>query len=260
MVSDAYPPHSRDAIYAAASNQYDRIRFSVRVTSDGKYVLVHDDTINSIARMPDGKEIDHGVYVSDCTLDVLNSYDYGIKYDTEYSGMNIPLLEEGLFYANICNLGVTLEFKGFIPDENQVEELFLLLCKYNAVKNLMIISGDGYNKEMYMKFKEKSPFISYFIGATYEELQRMIADIDDLRTDKNDLYWCPYPWGILPSDEMIIFGSSHGLLIFFSDIFSTEDLFEAAIGKGVYRLECQDIPMIKDAFLNRFDEFYYYYE
>lgn len=78
---------------------YKRLITQFHVTSDNVIVCIHDDSINSVARNPDGTEISETVNVADHTYAELNEYDYGIKVDPYFAGTKLATLDE---YLDIC--------------------------------------------------------------------------------------------------------------------------------------------------------------
>lgn len=240
------PPNSLYGIKEAANNQYDRIRFTMRVTKDGKYVLAHDDLINGIARNKDGTVIKKKVSIANHTLKELDEYDYGIQFGSKYAGMRIPKLEDALRYSNIFNLSVTLEMYDFAPSKDQVKELVLMISKYNQIKNLLLVNGMPFDKQMYQMFKDECPYISYFVGASLDEIKKIQKDIDELKSGKNEIYWCLHPWPAIPSEKEIQYAANHGLLLFYTGITNMNDLKKLGFDKGIRRIQCQDIPMVKE--------------
>jgi glycerophosphoryl diester phosphodiesterase len=111
----------------------------VRLTSDGYFVASHDATINAEARNSDGTTISGDVTVADHTLAEINNYDFGIKYGSEYAGMNIPLIEDFIKFCGLRNCPFILEFK-VIPSDAKIAEIGVMLRKYN-VEKLAIIHG-----------------------------------------------------------------------------------------------------------------------
>lgn len=105
----AAPYNDRIGIKSASKNGYSAVRISVRATSDHKWVLSHDSSINSVARNSDGTEISETVYVADSTLEELNQYDYGIKYGSAYAGEEITTLDEALLLARKLSLFICIE-------------------------------------------------------------------------------------------------------------------------------------------------------
>ena len=95
-VSTENPENTMPAFAAAISQGYSVIELDVEVTKDGKFVLLHDSTINRTGRMADGREVADKISISDITYDQACEYDFGIWFAKKFKGTKIPLLEEVL--------------------------------------------------------------------------------------------------------------------------------------------------------------------
>lgn len=85
------PDNSIPAINMAIAKGADMVELDVRTTKDGKYVLMHDETINATTSGT-GK-------VADLTLEQIRSYDMkrgGTKYQENGKTIKVPTLEEAL--------------------------------------------------------------------------------------------------------------------------------------------------------------------
>lgn len=134
-----YPNQSLYAYDNALKNGYNTLLIDVMLTSDGYFVASHDATINAQARNPDGTIIEEDFTIAGHTLAEINYYDFGIRYGSQYAGMNIPLVEDFIKFCGLRNCPFILEFKVIPPDE-KITEIGLMLRKYN-VEKLAIIHG-----------------------------------------------------------------------------------------------------------------------
>ena len=238
------PPCSKYAIKAAADNEYDRIRLSVRVTSDGKYVCIHNSTINSIAVNSDGTVITDPVSVSESTLAEINAYDFGLKYGAEYAGMSAPELEDIVSYVALSNLGLTLDIAEYLTEE-QIDDILDILTPYGLVDNLLWIMGNRI--ALYNYIKSKSPRISFFCSSDFDVLESYITSYEDLMTPYNRVYYSSY-YDFL-TDEQLAYLRDHNITLYHSNIFSAGDLIDA-MGHGVEHFQCANIPMVKSFVLS----------
>lgn len=71
----------------------------IQWTLDNVPVLLHDATINNVARMPDGSVIPQEIAIKDITYAQALEYDFGIKMGSEYAGTKIATLDE---YLTLC--------------------------------------------------------------------------------------------------------------------------------------------------------------
>lgn len=134
-----FPNQSLYAYDNALKNGYNTLLIDVVLTGDGYFVASHDATINAQARNPDGTTIEEDFTIADHTLEEINYYDFGIRYGSQYAGMNIPLIEDFIKYCGLRNCPFILEFK-VIPSDEKITEIGLMIRKYN-VEKLAIIHG-----------------------------------------------------------------------------------------------------------------------
>lgn len=108
-----------------------------KVTRDGKLVCLHDETINSAARHPDGSELQEKVYVNALTYNELLEYDFGIRKGTLYRGTKIPLLEE--FFALCAKTGMKPMFSTH-PDlsPEKWREVKEMLTRYGLLQHFHV--------------------------------------------------------------------------------------------------------------------------
>ena len=104
------------------------------MTSDMVPVLLHNPTINSVARYSDGSAIGNTVYVGDYTYDELLEYDFGIASGSEYAGMKITRLDTFLAWCSASSLHPYIELKMETVDSQEdvviiVEEVRKLPCR-----------------------------------------------------------------------------------------------------------------------------------
>ena len=240
----AVPPESKWYVQSAWENQYDRVRFDIRKTTDGHYVCIHDPTINNVAVNPDGTPISGTVSSDGQTLATLNQYDWGLKYGTVYAGATVPMLENGLNIASAFNLGVTIHFE-FSPTAAECEDIAALLAKYGLLNNAIIICINGYNLLTMQKFKTLSPKISFYAGGTPENLTADIADLAALKSEYNKVYLQPYPIGTYADGSLRALAMSRNLDLYCSWIFNTSDFADVGFNHGYTLMEIQGIRNIK---------------
>jgi hypothetical protein len=253
----AYPPESKWYVKSAAQNQYDRVRFTFRKTTDGYWICCHDTNINDLARNPDGSVISETVSASGKTLAELNAYDWGIKYGKKYAGFSVPMLEDGLKYASIYNLGVTMHFtlSQYETSEN-IAELLTMMDKYGITDNAIIISANGHNFNTFNMFKAHNPRISYYFGGE-ESWWNESSNVDlvkSLQTEYNKLYVQLHPWGTAPTEDFISLAKTNNFVLYDSITMSKSDLLNAdTFNKGYGLMEVQNVYMIKDTIRNWID-------
>ena len=113
-VCTEYPENTMSAFWGAIYQDYKIIELDPNVTADGKFVILHDNTINRTARRQDGSMVKENREVSEMTYDEVAQYDYGAWFSPKFKGEKIPLLEEVLDIAR--ENGVLLKIDNKIWD------------------------------------------------------------------------------------------------------------------------------------------------
>lgn len=124
------------------------IETDVQLTSDGKWVCLHDTTID---RTSNGTGA-----VSSKTLSNLKTFDFGSWYSPVFSGETIPTIEE---YLDICKLGSVvpyIELKNAYTDV-QIESLVKIIRDFDMEDSSVIIS---FNLSNLQKVRYYSDFIA----------------------------------------------------------------------------------------------------
>ena len=105
------PENSLAAYQESWRQGYRYVECDIQMTSDMVPVLLHNPTINSVARYSDGSAIGNTVYVGDYTYDELLEYDFGIASGSEYAGMKITRLDTFLAWCSASSLHPYIELK-----------------------------------------------------------------------------------------------------------------------------------------------------
>lgn len=243
------PPESKWSIKAAAENQYDRVRCTVRATTGGEYFLCHDTSINNYVRNKDGSELSETVSSEGRTLAELNQYDWGIKYGPEYAGATVPLLEDFLKYSAIFNMGVTWHAGSqSAQTDAALDEQIAMIDKYGLTDNLIVISS-GQKLNVLQKFVAHNPRVSCYVGGLpeYFEDASNLEIIEALQTPYNKIYVQLFPWGTAPTDEFIALSKSKNWLLYDSITMTESDLCnEDMFAKGYSLREVNNVYMVKD--------------
>jgi glycerophosphoryl diester phosphodiesterase len=79
------------------------VEFDVRLSADGRCILLHDDTID---RTTDGSGM-----AAEMTLETLAAFDAGSWFDKHFAGETIPTLEEAIDLLGELGLGANVEIK-----------------------------------------------------------------------------------------------------------------------------------------------------
>ncbi len=93
------PQNTIASVRYAALSSFPACIVVPKVTKDGKFVFIHDDTINRTARDENGNPPSTDMAVADMTLDELQEWDFGLSKSPYYKGTRIPPLED---FFTIC--------------------------------------------------------------------------------------------------------------------------------------------------------------
>lgn len=246
----AIPPESKWYVQAAAENQYDRIRFTFKRTTDGYWFCCHDANINGLARNPDGSVIDEPIPAEGQTLATLNSYDWGIQYGLKYAGAKVPMLEDGFKYASIYNLGVTIHYSNNLDyvGDNYITEVIEMADKYGILDNAIVLSGNGKAISKLQAFKQHNPRTSYYIGGEESWFTaENIESIKTLQTPYNKIYVQLYPWGTVATDTFRELARQNNFVLYDSITMNRDTLLDVDMfNKGYGVREVANVYMIKD--------------
>jgi glycerophosphoryl diester phosphodiesterase len=144
----------------------DLVEVDVQQTSDGRFVALHDDTVD---RTTDGTGA-----VSDLTnaqVRALNAADYEPWRGGEFDPAQVASLEEVLALARRVGGGLELDIKGSVTEEGRLAEL---VGRYGLIEESIFNSADPrvfmaeprarliYNRDTF-----EPPFLMYEIGAVF---------------------------------------------------------------------------------------------
>jgi glycerophosphoryl diester phosphodiesterase len=118
------PENTIAALEAALAGGAHWAEIDVRLTSDGKLVLMHDATLD---RTTDGDGP-----VSGQTLDAVKRLDAGAWFDQKFKGARVPTLDEALDWSR-GRLGLIVELKNY-PERDRafVDELVAAILREDA--------------------------------------------------------------------------------------------------------------------------------
>ena len=107
----AVPIYPHGSIYAFIGAKYagfDAVLIDVIMTTDGKFVVSHNDDLSSLAKNDDGSSL--GTFkISEHTLAEVKSVDMGYDYGERYRHTRIQTLEEILQVVKSLNMSIVVE-------------------------------------------------------------------------------------------------------------------------------------------------------
>lgn len=163
-LSSLAPQNSLPAAELAVEYGYDGCEFDLHTTKDGKWVVIHDDTVDA---MTDGEG-----EVADFTLEEIRklTIDSGNKVE-DYKNLRVPTLEEYLEILKDSDTKPVIEIKNcnvsYLPSLKETVE------KFDLDEESVFIS---FNREYLEKYKELSP---------EAEMMLLVSVISE-----DDVKWC----------------------------------------------------------------------
>ena len=159
-VSGLERENTMPAFVAAGNRSYYGIETDIHVTSDGRFIVFHDNTTGRLA--------DVDVNVEKQTFDALRAIELNDRDGSKRIDLRMPALEE---YINICKKYekiAVLELKNPMPREKVFEVCDVLdACGYRG--GTLLISFD-YNNLLYVKEKHPEQAVQFLCGEADEAL------------------------------------------------------------------------------------------
>ncbi len=140
--SDVYPENTMEAFRAAVELGVDQLETDIRVTKDGKLVLIHDDTVD---RTTNGTGL-----VREKSLEELRQLDAGSYMGEKFRDVRIPTLVEFMEYVkDVPDITLDLELKEY-PEPgweavsySVCDEVIALVEKYGFSDRIVLNTFSG---------------------------------------------------------------------------------------------------------------------
>ncbi len=126
------PENTISAFLLAIEHGADGIEFDVKVTRDGRVIVLHDQTLQrTTTGSGDFKNF---------TYDELRKLDAGSKFSTKYSNEKLPTLEE-VFEAVGNRIGINIELTNYAtPGDDLIEKVAIILASTKDTSRVMFSS------------------------------------------------------------------------------------------------------------------------
>ena len=169
-VCTEYPENTMAAFRGAILQGYEVIELDPNVTADGKFIVLHDDTITRTARNQNGDIPEETRKVSEMTYAEITEYDFGFWFSPKFKGEKIPLLEDVLRLAETYPVHLKIDNKIWKFSDELLEDFWELLNHSKASVGITCK-----NLETVQIAVEKVPFaeIHYDGEVTEEQLQKI---------------------------------------------------------------------------------------
>lgn len=193
VYSSNTPPEQSIESFKLAYNKGFRILLcDLRFTKDNVPVCIHDATINSVARNTNGTIISETITVSEKNLAELNSYDFGIKKGTEYSGTKILTLDEMCKLVKKLGVELYIEAKDTFEGADEKINIAVNIVRKYGLKN---VTWAHDNVTKFGNFTNIAP--EYRVGTMHGEMNATrINELLSLKTPQNSLFW--FSWNTSP--------------------------------------------------------------
>ena len=181
-----YPENTMIGYKEAYNKGFRILETDIKSTSDNVLVLLHDNTINSVARNTDGSELTETINISNITYNQAKQYDYGIYKGSKFANTKLATLEELLLFAKKHDCMVQLD--GFAS--NLVNKIFLLVNKLGMTRNVIWSSFVKSDLEQILRLDKKAHVIYLYSGGNITN--SLIDDASTLITDFNKVSFGTY--------------------------------------------------------------------
>lgn len=143
------PENTMSAILLAVENQADIIEIDVRQTSDGRYIIMHDENLK--------RTVGINKKVGEVDYDYIEQLDAGKMFSDEFAGEKIPTFEEVLMYAKEQGVFLNIELKPAKTDNNYTKGVIDLIFEYEMIDSCVVASADY---DVIREVKEINPDIT----------------------------------------------------------------------------------------------------
>lgn len=242
-----YPENSNASVLNAKQNGFNYVRVSVAFTSDNVPVLVHDASINRVARNSDGSAISSTINIADITLEQANTYDWGIVAGQNHKGMKIPLLSDFLKICSFKSIFPTLEFK---PSTATVEQLNIIISMVNQYGLANKTFFTSVIDSILLSVININPSINIGRITHLDSISR-VDNVLKFKTEFNDVRIDMFD-SDTPSVDVINYASSKGVGIKVGSAYSIADIVKFA-SMGVTDIEVANVAFPATALNEYYD-------
>lgn len=151
------PENTLTAFRDAKDKGWKWVETDIRMTSDGVWVCLHDESINRTARNADGTAISGTVNIADITYEQALEYDFGIYAGSQYAGTKILTLDDFVNYCQKAHLYAQIEVKSSAWSEAQMLTAWQLVEKYSMQNKVMFLCSSAGGLDDFVGF---NPYLS----------------------------------------------------------------------------------------------------
>ena len=178
-----YPHGSKYSFLAAIYEGFDAILIDLIATSDGYYVISHDDNLYPYAKNADGTALTNPWNIRQHTLAEVRALDMGYDYGEMYRGTQILTFEEALDF--IKKLGVTLVVEPVYANGlDKFSEIVQTVAKFGFTDNVIFFSYYPTELARVTNILPEAGLLLYVSGDE-STVNGQIQSAIGLKTDKN---------------------------------------------------------------------------
>ena len=160
------------AFVAAGNRSYFGIETDIHVTTDGKFVVIHDETTERVS--------DENINVEEVTYDEVRNVQLRSKYGEGRIDLKIPNLQEYIDICKIYEKKCILEFKNVFSEED-IKKVLNKINEMNYFENVIFISFKLDNLKILRKLlpeKELQYLCKKYDEEVMDNLNKYNLDLD----------------------------------------------------------------------------------
>ncbi len=184
-----YPENTMPSFNAAVKQGYELIELDLGVTKDDKIIVMHDECINSTARLPSGKKLWKKINISDITYAEALEYDFGIGFAPEFAGTKLPLFSEVLDLAKKNNITLKIDNKIRKFSPGHLKQLYEMIAASGA--KVMI---SCWSKDAARQVRRELPEAGISFDGNYTEDE--LIELEAIAGKGNLYIWAPVDYSM----------------------------------------------------------------
>ncbi len=173
------PENSLSAYIQSYEQGYNAVECDIQFTADGVPVLLHNETINAVARNSDGSAITNMIPIESLTYEQVLGYDFGIVCGDAYRGLKITRLDVFLAWCKAYGIHPYLEMKGETVDTQEEADLLIAMVDSYGLRGKVTWISFTTDALEFIMNRDPSARIGYLIGNStpersfFEQLKQM---------------------------------------------------------------------------------------
>lgn len=180
-----YPHGSKYAFLSAIYEGFDAILIDIIATSDGHYVVSHNDDLYPLAKNPDGTDLSNPYKIREHTFAEVRSVDMGYGYGERYHGTQILTFEEALSFVKSLGVKLVVE-KVYTTTPEDFREMVKTIAKYGFREDVIIFSYYASELATAASIIPEAGLL-FYVSGTEAEIDAKITSAIALKNGKNEV-------------------------------------------------------------------------